>query len=97
MVLYSSIQKKIEFGFRGEKDTGLLRDKPFIARVRTNNKLNTQGIAILVTGIGNRYALSTLHQNYSQSNRRRKGIVYTIALHIKLTKIYHSINPWQYQ
>ena len=51
MVLYSSIQKKIEFGFRGEKDTGLLRDKPFIARVRTNNKLNTQGIAILVTGM----------------------------------------------
>lgn len=57
MVLYSSIQKKIEFGFRGEKDTGLLRDKPFIARVRTNNKLNTQGIAILVTGM--HYQLST--------------------------------------
>ena len=51
MVLYSSIQNKIEFGFRGDKDTGLLRDKPFIARVRTNNKLNTQGIAILVTGM----------------------------------------------
>ena len=29
----------------------MLRDKPFIARVRTNNKLNTQGIAILVTGM----------------------------------------------
>lgn len=57
MVLYSSIQKKIEFGFRGEKDTGLLRDKPVIARVRTNNKLNTQGIAILVTGM--HYQLST--------------------------------------
>ena len=57
MVLYSSIQKKIEFGFRGEKDTGLLRDKPFIARVRTNNKLNTKGIAILVTGM--HYQLST--------------------------------------
>ena len=51
MVLYLSIQNKIEFGFREEKDTGLLRDKPFIARVRTNNKLNTQGIAILVTGM----------------------------------------------
>lgn len=57
MVLYSSIQNKIEFGFRGDKDTGLLRDKPFIARVRTNNKLNTQGIAILVTGM--HYQLST--------------------------------------
>ena len=57
MVLYSSIQNKIEFGFRGDKDTGLLRDKPFIARVRTNNKLNTQGIAILVTGMP--YPLST--------------------------------------
>ena len=57
MVLYSSIQKKIEFGFRGEKDTGLLRDKPVIARVRTNNQLNTQGIAILVTGM--HYQLST--------------------------------------
>lgn len=57
MVLYSSIQKKIEFGFRGEKDTGLLRDKPVIARVRTNNKLNTQGIAILVTGM--HFQLST--------------------------------------
>ena len=51
MVLYSSIQNKIEFGFRGDKDTGLLGDKPFIASVRTNNKLNTQGIAILVTGM----------------------------------------------
>ena len=57
MVLYSSIQNKIEFGFRGEKDTGLLRDKPFKARVRTNNKLNTQGIAMLVTGMY--YQLST--------------------------------------
>ena len=57
MVLYSSIQNKIEFGFRGDKDTGLLRDKPFIARVRTNNKLNTQGITILVTGM--HYQLST--------------------------------------
>ena len=35
----------------------MLRDKPFIARVRTNNKLNTQGIAILVTGM--HYQLST--------------------------------------
>ena len=57
MVLYSSIQNKIEFGFRGDKDTGLLGDKPFIASVRTNNKLNTQGIAILVTGM--HYQLST--------------------------------------
>ena len=51
MVLYLSIQNNIEFGFRGEKDTGLLRDKPFIARVRSNNKLNTQGITMLVTGM----------------------------------------------
>ena len=29
----------------------MLRDKPFIARVKTNNKLNTQGIAMLVTGL----------------------------------------------
>ena len=57
MVLYLSIQNKIEFGFRGDKDTGLLTDKPFIARVRTNNKLNTQGITILVTGM--HYQLST--------------------------------------
>ena len=35
----------------------MLRDKPVIARVRTNNKLNTQGIAILVTGM--HYQLST--------------------------------------
>ena len=57
MVLYSSIQNKIEFGFRGEKDTGLLGDKALIARVKTNNKLNTQGIAVLVTGLY--YQLST--------------------------------------
>ena len=35
----------------------MLRDKPVIARVRTNNKLNTQGIAILVTGM--HFQLST--------------------------------------
>ena len=51
MFLYLSIQNKIEYGFRGEKDTGLLRDKPFIASVRSNDKLNTQDIAMLVTGV----------------------------------------------
>ena len=45
--------------------------------------------------VGDKRVLSTLHQNYSQANRKRKGLVYTIALHIKLTKISHSIKPWQ--
>lgn len=29
----------------------MLRDKPFIASVRSNDKLNTQDIAMLVTGV----------------------------------------------
>ena len=86
MVLYLSIQNKIEFGFRGEKDTGLLRDKPFIARVKTNNKLNTQGIAMLVTGVY--YELFT--RITPKQTEEEKGLYIPFALHIKLTKISHS-------
>ena len=88
MVLYLSIQNNIEFGFRGEKDTGLLRDKPFIARVRTNNKLNTQGIAILVTGM--HYQLST---RITPNQTEEKGLYIPLPYISNLQKFPTQLIP----
>ena len=67
----------------------MLRDKPFIARVRTNNKLNTQGIAMLVTGM--HYQLST--RIIPQQTEKEKGLYIPLPYISNLQKFTTQLIP----